>query len=95
LDAVLWQEKKIVVQQRQKLNDTPHVLSWGGYVLLEKWLKKSHVEALGLESPELVLVLPSTTSSSNISKGWNSFILKLLIFAYQFMTLICDFFCHV
>ncbi|QCE00409.1 hypothetical protein DEO72_LG7g1699 [Vigna unguiculata] len=34
-----WQEKRTAAQQRQRLNDTPHVLSRGGYALLEKKLK--------------------------------------------------------
>ncbi|KOM43100.1 hypothetical protein LR48_Vigan05g070400 [Vigna angularis] len=45
--------KRIAAQQRQKLNDTPHVLSHGGYALLEKKMRKRRVEELGLESPDL------------------------------------------
>jgi len=41
-------------QQRQRLNDTPHVLSRSGYALLEKKLKKSRAQSLGLESLDLV-----------------------------------------
>ncbi|XP_052736348.1 uncharacterized protein LOC108337652 [Vigna angularis] len=48
-----WQEKRIAAQQRQKLNDAPHVLSRGGYALLEKKMRKSQAETLGLESPDL------------------------------------------
>ncbi|KOM34732.1 hypothetical protein LR48_Vigan02g088200 [Vigna angularis] len=45
--------KRIVAQQRQKLNDTPHVLSRGGYALLKKKMRKRCAEELGLESPNL------------------------------------------
>ncbi|KOM47336.1 hypothetical protein LR48_Vigan07g104000 [Vigna angularis] len=48
-----WQVKRITAQQRQKLNDTPHVLSRGDYALLEKKMRKRHAEELGLESPDL------------------------------------------
>ncbi|KOM25296.1 hypothetical protein LR48_Vigan86s001500 [Vigna angularis] len=48
-----WQVKRIAAQQRQKLNDTPHVLSRGGYALLEKKMRKCRAEELGLESPDL------------------------------------------
>ncbi|XP_047178785.1 uncharacterized protein LOC124845689 [Vigna umbellata] len=46
--------KRMAAQQRQNLNDTPHVLSRGGYVLLEKKMRKRRVEELGLESPDLL-----------------------------------------
>jgi len=35
-------KKRIAAQQRQRLDDTPHVLSRGDYALLENKLKKSH-----------------------------------------------------
>ncbi|KOM54855.1 hypothetical protein LR48_Vigan10g074700 [Vigna angularis] len=53
---LLWQDilvKRIAAQQKQKLNDTPHVLSRGGYALLEKKMRKRRAEELGLESPDL------------------------------------------
>ncbi|KOM34444.1 hypothetical protein LR48_Vigan02g059400 [Vigna angularis] len=48
-----WQLKRIAAQHRQKLSDTPHVLSRGGYALLEKKMRKRRAEELGLESPNL------------------------------------------
>ncbi|KOM49651.1 hypothetical protein LR48_Vigan08g047800 [Vigna angularis] len=45
--------KRIAAQQRQKLNDTPHVLSRGGYTLLKKKMRKRLAKELGLESPDL------------------------------------------
>ncbi|KOM34780.1 hypothetical protein LR48_Vigan02g093000 [Vigna angularis] len=48
-----WQVKRIAAQQRHKLNDTPHVLSRGGYALLEKKMRKRRAEELGLESLDL------------------------------------------
>ncbi|KOM57609.1 hypothetical protein LR48_Vigan11g064200 [Vigna angularis] len=48
-----WQVKRIAAQQRQKLNDTPHVLLRGGYALLEKKIRKRRAEELGLESLNL------------------------------------------
>ncbi|KOM43541.1 hypothetical protein LR48_Vigan05g114500 [Vigna angularis] len=48
-----WQVKRIAAQQRQKLNDTPHVLSNGGYALLEKNMRKRRAEELGLDSHDL------------------------------------------
>lgn len=35
-------------------NNVPHVLSRGGYALLDKKMRKSCAEDLGLESPDLV-----------------------------------------
>ncbi|KAG2396615.1 uncharacterized protein HKW66_Vig0228900 [Vigna angularis] len=54
----LWQDihgKRLAAQERQRLNDAPYVLSRGGYALLEKKMRKSRAEALGLESPDLAL----------------------------------------
>ncbi|KOM55827.1 hypothetical protein LR48_Vigan10g171900 [Vigna angularis] len=59
--AVRWRDfktrmtrvKRIAAQQRQILNDTPHVLSRGGYALLEKKMRKRRVEELGLVSADL------------------------------------------
>ncbi|KOM43820.1 hypothetical protein LR48_Vigan05g142500 [Vigna angularis] len=48
-----FEVKRIAAQQRQKINDTPHVLSRGGYALLEKKMRKRRAERLGLESPDL------------------------------------------
>ncbi|KOM31455.1 hypothetical protein LR48_Vigan01g101000 [Vigna angularis] len=47
------QDKRLAAQERQRLKDAPHVLSRGGYAKLEKKLRKSRANALGLESPEL------------------------------------------
>jgi len=39
----MWQENKIRAQERKRLNDTPHILSRGGYALLEeKWKNLVH-----------------------------------------------------
>ncbi|XP_052723153.1 uncharacterized protein LOC128193539 isoform X2 [Vigna angularis] len=48
-----WKDKRLAAQERQRLNDTPHLLSRGGYAKLEKKLRKSRADALGLESPDL------------------------------------------
>ncbi|KOM56138.1 hypothetical protein LR48_Vigan10g203000 [Vigna angularis] len=48
-----WKDKRLAAQERQRLNDAPHVLSRGGYAKLEKKLRKSRADALGLESPDL------------------------------------------
>ncbi|KOM55209.1 hypothetical protein LR48_Vigan10g110100 [Vigna angularis] len=45
--------KRLSAQERQRLNDAPHLLSRGGYAKLEKKLRKSRADALGLESPDL------------------------------------------
>ncbi|KOM47390.1 hypothetical protein LR48_Vigan07g109400 [Vigna angularis] len=45
--------KRLAAQERQRLNDAPHLLSRGGYAKLEKKLKKSRADALGLESLDL------------------------------------------
>ncbi|KOM47836.1 hypothetical protein LR48_Vigan07g154000 [Vigna angularis] len=47
------QGKRLAAQERQRLNDAPHLLSRGGYAKLEKKLRKSRADALGLESPDL------------------------------------------
>ncbi|KOM47206.1 hypothetical protein LR48_Vigan07g091000 [Vigna angularis] len=44
---------RLAAQERQRLNDAPHLLSQGGYAKLEKKLRKSRADALGLESPDL------------------------------------------
>ncbi|KOM25081.1 hypothetical protein LR48_Vigan50s000100 [Vigna angularis] len=43
----------LAAQERQRLNDAPHLLSRGGYAKLEKKLRKSRADALGHESPNL------------------------------------------
>ncbi|KOM50021.1 hypothetical protein LR48_Vigan08g084800 [Vigna angularis] len=48
-----WESKRIAAQERQRLNDTPHVLSRGGYALLEKKMRKRRPKELGLESTDL------------------------------------------
>ncbi|KOM26102.1 hypothetical protein LR48_Vigan231s000700 [Vigna angularis] len=48
-----WKGKRLAAQERQRLNDAPHLLSRGGYAKLEKKLRKSRADALGLESPDL------------------------------------------
>ncbi|BAT97227.1 hypothetical protein VIGAN_09061100 [Vigna angularis var. angularis] len=56
LDLLIYmvsQDKRLAAQERQRLNDTPHLLSRGGYAKLEKKLRKSRADALGLESPDL------------------------------------------
>ncbi|KOM38270.1 hypothetical protein LR48_Vigan03g165200 [Vigna angularis] len=53
---LLWQDiqgKRLAAQERQRLNDAPHLLSRGGYAKLEKKLRKSRADALGLESSDL------------------------------------------
>ncbi|KOM55429.1 hypothetical protein LR48_Vigan10g132100 [Vigna angularis] len=45
--------KRLAAQERQRLNDAPHLLSRGGYAKLEKKIRKSRADALGLESPDL------------------------------------------
>ncbi|KOM49933.1 hypothetical protein LR48_Vigan08g076000 [Vigna angularis] len=47
------QGKRLAAQERKRLNDAPHLLSRGGYAKLEKKIRKSRAEALGLESPDL------------------------------------------
>ncbi|KOM37985.1 hypothetical protein LR48_Vigan03g136700 [Vigna angularis] len=47
------QGKRLAAQERQRLNDAPHLLSRGGYAKLEKKIRKSRANALGLESPDL------------------------------------------
>ncbi|KOM57422.1 hypothetical protein LR48_Vigan11g045500 [Vigna angularis] len=47
------QGKRLAAQERQRLNDAPHLLSRGGYAKLEKKLRKSRADALGLESSNL------------------------------------------
>lgn len=54
----MWQQKREEAQRKQKLNDTPHLLSRGGYALLEKHMRKSKAEVAGLESSELVDPIP-------------------------------------
>ncbi|KOM24885.1 hypothetical protein LR48_Vigan10s001400 [Vigna angularis] len=48
-----WKGKRLAAQERQRLNDAPHLLSRSGYAKLEKKLRKSRADALGLESPDL------------------------------------------
>ncbi|KAG2380473.1 uncharacterized protein HKW66_Vig0172520 [Vigna angularis] len=48
-----WKGKRLAAQERQRLNDAPHLLSRGGYAKLEKKLRKSRADALGLESSDL------------------------------------------
>ncbi|KAG2397085.1 Protein LIGHT-DEPENDENT SHORT HYPOCOTYLS 10-like Protein [Vigna angularis] len=48
-----WKGKRLAAQERERLNDAPHLLSRGGYAKLEKKLRKSRADALGLESPDL------------------------------------------
>ena len=48
-----WQDKRQAAQQRQRLNDAPHVLSRGGYALLEQRLMKSREESAGVDSTDL------------------------------------------
>ncbi|KOM49447.1 hypothetical protein LR48_Vigan08g027400 [Vigna angularis] len=53
---LLWQDiqgKRLVAQERQRLNDAPHLLSRGGYAKLKKKIRKCRADALGLESPDL------------------------------------------
>ncbi|KAG2371966.1 uncharacterized protein HKW66_Vig0240870 [Vigna angularis] len=53
---LLWQDiqgKRLAAQERQRLNDARHLLSRGGYAKLEKKIRKSRADALGLESPDL------------------------------------------
>ncbi|KOM47502.1 hypothetical protein LR48_Vigan07g120600 [Vigna angularis] len=45
--------KRLAAQERQRLNDASHLLSRGGYAKLEKKIRKSRADALGLESPDL------------------------------------------
>ncbi|KOM55126.1 hypothetical protein LR48_Vigan10g101800 [Vigna angularis] len=47
------QGKRLAAQERQSLNDASHLLSRGGYAKLEKKIRKSRADALGLESPDL------------------------------------------
>ncbi|KOM41452.1 hypothetical protein LR48_Vigan04g165000 [Vigna angularis] len=47
------QGKRLAAQERQRLNDAPHLLSRGGYAKLEKKIRKSRADALGLESSDL------------------------------------------
>ena len=47
------QEKRVAAQKSQKLNDAPHLLSRGGYSLLEERLKKSRAESSGIDSSEV------------------------------------------
>ena len=57
---------------------------------LNNWLeKKGLVELLSIT---FFYVLFGRVQPRSISKGLDSFILKLLIFACQFMTLICNYF---
>ena len=44
------QEKRQAAQERQRLNDTPHLLSRGGYSLLSERLMQSKFESSGLEN---------------------------------------------
>ncbi|KOM34630.1 hypothetical protein LR48_Vigan02g078000 [Vigna angularis] len=48
-----WNGKRLAAQERQRLNDAPYLLSRGGYAKLEKKLRKSRADALGLESLDL------------------------------------------
>ncbi|KOM40167.1 hypothetical protein LR48_Vigan04g036500 [Vigna angularis] len=48
-----WKGKRLAAQERQRLSDAPHLLSRGGYAKLEKKIRKSRVEALELEFPDL------------------------------------------
>ncbi|KOM55894.1 hypothetical protein LR48_Vigan10g178600 [Vigna angularis] len=50
---------RVSAQERQRLNDAPHLLSRGGYAKLERKLRKSRADALGLESSDLA---PAPTS---------------------------------
>ncbi|KAG2391528.1 uncharacterized protein HKW66_Vig0127110 [Vigna angularis] len=52
-----WKGKRLAAQERQRLNDAPHLLSRGGYAKVEKKLRKSRADALGLESPDLAPAL--------------------------------------
>ncbi|KOM34764.1 hypothetical protein LR48_Vigan02g091400 [Vigna angularis] len=45
--------KRLAAQERQRLNDAPHLLSRGSYAKFEKKLRKSRADALGLESLDL------------------------------------------
>ncbi|KOM49632.1 hypothetical protein LR48_Vigan08g045900 [Vigna angularis] len=51
------QGKRLAAQERQRLNDAPHLLSRGAYAKLEKKIRKSRADALGLESPDLAPAL--------------------------------------
>ena len=48
------QEKRQAAQERQKLNDAPHILSQGGYDLLKEKMMKARMEAAGAESTDQV-----------------------------------------
>ncbi|KOM40804.1 hypothetical protein LR48_Vigan04g100200 [Vigna angularis] len=48
-----WKGKRLAAQERQRLNDAPHLLSQGGYAKLKKKIRKSRADALGLELPDL------------------------------------------
>ncbi|KAG2376519.1 uncharacterized protein HKW66_Vig0153270 [Vigna angularis] len=64
-----WKDKRLAAQERQRLNDAPHVLSRGGYAKLEKKLRKSRADALGLESPDLAPAPASPTPPRVSTKG--------------------------
>ncbi|KOM41352.1 hypothetical protein LR48_Vigan04g155000 [Vigna angularis] len=54
---LIFEDKRLAAQERQRLNDAPHLLSRGGYAKLEKKLRKSRADALGLELPDLAPAL--------------------------------------
>ncbi|KOM24915.1 hypothetical protein LR48_Vigan17s001100 [Vigna angularis] len=49
--------RRLAAQERQRLNDAPQLLSRGGYAILEKKIRKSRADALGLESLDLAPAL--------------------------------------
>ncbi|KOM43568.1 hypothetical protein LR48_Vigan05g117300 [Vigna angularis] len=50
---IVSQGKRLAAPERQRLKDARHLLSRGGYAKLEKKIRKSRADALGLESPDL------------------------------------------
>ncbi|KAG2397288.1 uncharacterized protein HKW66_Vig0144760 [Vigna angularis] len=65
-----WKHKRLAAQERQRLNDTPHLLSRGGYAKLEKKLRKSRADALGLESPDLAPAPASQETLRQMDLQW-------------------------
>ncbi|KAG2380540.1 uncharacterized protein HKW66_Vig0249480 [Vigna angularis] len=65
-----WKDKRLAAQERQRLNDTPHLLSRGGYAKLEKKLRKSRADALGLESPDLAPAPASQETLRQMDLQW-------------------------
>ncbi|KOM47802.1 hypothetical protein LR48_Vigan07g150600 [Vigna angularis] len=62
------QGKRLAAQERQRLNDAPHLLSRGGYAKLEKKLRKSRADALGLESSDLA---PAPARKAPLELYWD------------------------